>query len=67
MGTGAEITDRHLEEQWTLYRWRYDAARLAGLTMVEAQLFADSLVDIGELRRLAGLKCPPRLIVRLLL
>ncbi len=55
------------DEQWTLHKWRYDAARAAGLTLVEAKLFADSNVDIGELRRLHAAGCPPDLLARLVL
>jgi hypothetical protein len=61
------LATRFDDEQWSLHKWRYDAARRAGLNLLEAKLFADSGVDIGELRRLSRLECPPDLIVRLLL
>lgn len=42
------------DEQRTVTRNRYREARQAGLTIVEAQLFADSDRDIGELRLLVA-------------
>ena len=50
-----------------LYRHRYATARRAGLTMVEAQLFADSKSDIGVLRQLAEADCDPKLIAEIVL
>ena len=66
---GAEPADAPVldDEQWQRHKWRYDAARRAGLTLVEAKLFADSDVDIGELRRLHAAGCPPELLARLVL
>lgn len=38
-------------DEETVVRWnRYKEARRAGLSIVEAQLFADSLIDVGLLR-----------------
>lgn len=38
---------------------RYEEARRYGFTRREARLFAESDVDVGELRRLKRAKCPP--------
>lgn len=46
---------------------RFREARLAGLTLVEARLFAESDVDIGLLRKLVAVGCPPRQIARILI
>jgi len=54
-------------QRWALYDWRYAEARKAGLDAMEAQTFAVSTVDIGELRRLHAAGCPPALIARLIL
>lgn len=51
--------DRLSLEQLAVRNWRYDEARRAGLTPVEAALFAESDRDIGELRRLVEKGCPP--------
>lgn len=67
MGAGADAAQLRGDEKWQRHQWRYDAAREAGLNMLEAKLFADSDLDIGELRRLVRLGCPPDLIARLLL
>lgn len=40
-------------------RRRYLEARDAGLTLVEARLFADSDQDVGTLRKLVKAGCPP--------
>ena len=37
---------------------RYREAREAGLTVVEARLFAESDRDVGELRKLVRAGCP---------
>lgn len=58
-----EITD---EQREALYR-RYQEARRAGLSIVEANLFADSGTDVGLLRRLVAKGCPPELIREILL
>jgi hypothetical protein len=39
------------DEQLQVLRNRYAEARAAGLSIVEAQLFRDSLTDVGLLRR----------------
>lgn len=45
-------------EQLAVRNWRFDEAREAGLTAVEAKLFAESDRDIGELRKLVKAGCP---------
>lgn len=42
------------DERLAVRRWRYRAARRAGLTIAESQMFADSRADIGHLRSLAA-------------
>jgi hypothetical protein len=42
------------DERLAVKRWRYRAARRAGLTIAESQMFADSHADIGHLRVLAA-------------
>lgn len=49
-----DLTDEQLE----ILRRRYTEARKAGLTIVEARLFAESDADVGELRRLVEHGCP---------
>jgi hypothetical protein len=39
----------------------------AGLSVVEANLFADSTVDIGQLRKLVAAECPIPLIALIVL
>lgn len=46
------------DEQLEVLRRRYTEARCAGLTIVEARLFAESDRDVGELRRLVASGCP---------
>jgi hypothetical protein len=58
----AEVDEREL-----VHRRRFDEAFAAGLVVEEALRFADSDVDIGDLRRLVLAGCPPELIVRILL
>lgn len=48
MEAAADTSDEQLE----VLRRRYQAARKAGLTIVEAELFRDSDQDVGQLRRL---------------
>lgn len=50
-----DISDEHLE----VLRRRYQEARQAGLTIIEARLFSESDRDIGELRKLVDKGCPP--------
>lgn len=55
------------QEQVTVWVNRFDEAREAGLDELEAQEFADSETDVGELRDLVRRGCPPKLIARLVL
>lgn len=45
-----------------MFQWRYDQAREAGLTMVEAARFAENGQDIEQMRRLAKTSCSRRLL-----
>lgn len=45
-----------------IFQRRFDEAVEAGLTAVEAALFADSDQDVGLLRRLVAYECPAALI-----
>ena len=54
-------------EAQQVYRHRYREAREAGMSIVEASLFADSDGDLAELRRLVELGCPIQLIRRIVL
>ena len=47
--------------------WRQDQARKAGLTVVEARLFAESDQDLEELRQLSAAGCPHDLLARIVL
>lgn len=55
METAADIFDETLE----VLRRRYTEARRAGLTIIEARLFADSDGDVGELRKLVAKGATP--------
>jgi hypothetical protein len=48
-------------------QWRYEQARNAGLTKVEARLFAESDRSLEELRRLVALGCKPQVIAKIVL
>lgn len=48
-------------------RRRYKEAVAAGLSILEAAMFADSDEDIGMLRRLVRDACPPELIAEIVL
>lgn len=54
------------ESTKTYYRRRREA-RKAGLSIVEAELFADSDADIGQLRKLVKSGCPIDLIREIVL
>jgi hypothetical protein len=56
-----------LTEIVRMRRRRYQEAVDAGWTKIEAQLFADSDIDVGELRRLVRDGCPPHLAAAILL
>lgn len=55
------------DEAREVRRRRYKEARRAGLSLVEAELFADSDVDIGVLRNLVAGAATPAQILDLLL
>lgn len=55
------------DEGFEVERRRYREARTAGLTMVEAQMFSQSDIDIGLLRALVAGKCPLKQLVEILL
>jgi hypothetical protein len=62
----AEIeTPEELDKEWVRLRRR--EASKAGMSRVEARLFAESEIDVGDLRRLVEKGCPPELIARVLL
>lgn len=58
--------DERCGEIEQVIRNRRSEATRAGMTRSEARRFAESDVDIAELRRLVKGKCPPRLIARIL-
>lgn len=47
-------------------RRRYQEARKAGLSIAEAQLFSESDIDVGQLRRLVRAGCPPAVIAKII-
>lgn len=60
--------DDHVsDELLEVRRHRYKEARDAGLSIVEAKLFADSNSDVGWLRRLVADDCPPALLARIII
>lgn len=54
-------------EQLSVRNWRYDEARKAGLTPVEAALFAESDRELSELRKLVANGCPVETIREIVL
>lgn len=50
-------------------RWRRREALAAGLTRVEARIWAEAVeeYEVGELRRLIELGCPPEQLAKILL
>lgn len=55
----ADVVERcDADERLSVWRWRFDEAVRAGLTDLEARLFAESDSDLGELRRLVKAGCP---------
>ena len=55
-----------LDEVGCVVLHRFTEARQAGLTLVEARLFAESDTDVGLLRTLVNGDCPSKLIARIL-
>lgn len=56
-----------LDEQTRVSNRRYHEALDAGLSVLEANLFADSLADIGLLRRCVANRWTPEQIVAVML
>jgi hypothetical protein len=54
-------------EQVVVWRWRQEEAKQAGMTKIEARMFAESDRDIGELRKMVAKGCPPELLAKVLL
>lgn len=68
MADDPEIPERELLDECELVlRNRRREALEYGLTPAAAQLFAESSVDIGVLRKLADAGCPPAVGRRILL
>ena len=63
----ADTDELETDEMAEVLRRRRREAREAGLSQVEARLWAESDRDIGELRRLVEAGCPPELLARVLL
>lgn len=63
MPSGA-ISDTEQEE---VLRRRKAEAVEDGMSVVEARIFSESELDIGELRKLVATGCPPELLARILL
>jgi hypothetical protein len=55
------------EERDEVLRWRYNEAREAGMSDVDANRFAHSRIDLGELRRAVKKGCPPEFIAQVVL
>lgn len=63
-----DTDEREADEVAEVVRRRRREALEAGLSLVEARLFAETgEIDIGELRHLVELGCPPELLARVLL
>ena len=54
-------------ESRRIYNRRFDDARAAGMPFEDAECFAHSDIDIGELRKLVKSGCAPELLGRILL
>lgn len=48
-------------------RWRYDEAREAGMSIVEAKLYAESNIDASLLREAVRRGCPKDLLAKVVL
>jgi ATP-dependent helicase YprA (DUF1998 family) len=60
------VASQPYDERREVLRRREQEALRAGLTVVEAKLFAESGQDIGTLRALVRQGCPPELIARII-
>lgn len=65
--TDGDVFGGRYDEKVEVQLRRYREARLAGLTRIEARLFAESDADIGELRKLVRARCDVELIRRIIL
>lgn len=54
-------------EEAVVYLNRFREACDYGLTRIEARMFAESDIDVGELRRLRRKGCPPALAAKIVL
>jgi hypothetical protein len=63
----SEQTDWEADEVADVLRWRRREALEAGLSRIEASLYAESEVSTSELRRLVKLDCPKELLAKVLL
>lgn len=63
----AEAPTQRTDDAAGVVQYRYRQARHAGLTPADAIRFAESDADIGLLRKLARLGCPPDLIARIVM
>jgi hypothetical protein len=61
------VADRELGEQAKVVLNRYKEAREYGLTRLEARLYAESQIDVSELRRLRRAGCAPAVAAKILL
>jgi hypothetical protein len=62
-----DVADRELGEQAQVVLNRYREAREYGLTRLEARLYAESQIDVSELRRLRRAGCAPAIAAKILL
>jgi len=56
-----------VREVLVVQQWRFEQARDAGLTKLEARLFAESEASLETLRKLQRLGCPPQKIAAIVL
>jgi hypothetical protein len=61
------VADQELGEQGRVVLHRYKEAREYGLTRLEARLYAESQIDVSELRRLRLAGCDPAIAAKILL
>lgn len=66
MGSERSKDERELVgEARAVFDWRYDQARLCGLTKIEARQFAIGVCDVEQMRKLAKTPCPRRLLAEI--
>lgn len=61
-----DVMDESRVEDRLIRRRRYREARKAGMNPADARWFAESKVDVGELRHLVALSCPSATLFRIL-